>query len=49
MAFFQGVAFLPSSHANYSWPDVQLTFVANHAGFDGGDTYRGYLGIKKGV
>ena len=46
---FQAVAFLPSSYANESWPDLQLTFVSNHAGYDGGNTYRYYLGIKEGV
>ena len=45
----QGVAFLPSSAANYSWPDIQLTFVSTHAGYDGGNTYRRYLGIKRGL
>ncbi len=36
-------------YANETYPDLQLTFTSTHAGYDGGATYREYLGMKEGV
>ena len=42
----EAVAFLSSKFANTTWPDLQLTFVSTHPGFDGGTTYKDFLGIS---
>eukprot|EP00095_Tigriopus_kingsejongensis_P012086 maker-scaffold60_size442463-snap-gene-3.31 protein:Tk12086 transcript:maker-scaffold60_size442463-snap-gene-3.31-mRNA-1 annotation:"glucose dehydrogenase" len=41
----EGNAFLATKYANSSWPDIQVTFMASHPGFDGGTTYKDFLMI----
>ena len=45
----EGNAFIATKYANESWPDIQITFIASHPGFDGGTLYKGFLAIKTKV
>ena len=45
----EAVAFVASKFANSSYPDLQLTFVSTHPGFDGGTTYKDFLGLSDEV
>ena len=45
----EGNAFLATKYANSSWPDIQITFIASHPGFDGGTLYKNFLKIKTEV
>ena len=45
----EGNAFEATPYANRSWPDIQITFVAAHPGFDGGTVYKDFLGINEEV
>ncbi|TRY61644.1 hypothetical protein TCAL_04403 [Tigriopus californicus] len=42
----EGNAFVATKYANTSWPDIQITFMASHPGFDGGTTYKDFLMIS---
>lgn len=45
----EGAAFLSTKFANTTWPDIQITFTSTHPGFDGGTTYKDFLGISEKV
>ena len=45
----EGNAFVATSFANNSWPDIQIMFVSLQAGFDGGTGYKDFLGITEKV
>lgn len=42
----EGNAFIATKYANQSWPDIQITFIASHPGFDGGTLYKNFLAIN---
>lgn len=42
----EGNAFVATKYANVTWPDVQITFIASHPGFDGGTLYKDFLHIS---
>lgn len=42
-------AFVATKFANESWPDIQITFIASHPGFDGGTLYKNFLKINTKV
>ena len=43
----EGNGFVPTKFGNESWPDIQITFVSAHPGFDGGTVYKDFLGISE--
>ena len=45
----EGNAFVTSKWGNQSWPDLQITFIASHPGFDGGTVYKNFLRINTKV
>ena len=45
----EGNAFLDTKYGNVSWPDIQITSVSAHPGFDGGTVYKDFLGISEEV
>jgi hypothetical protein len=45
----EGNAFVASAMGNLSWPDLQITFISSHPGFDGGTGYADFLGIDQRV
>ena len=45
----EGNAFLDTKYGNSSWPDIQITSVSAHPGFDGGTVYKDFLGISEEV
>ena len=40
---------MDTKYSNASWPDIQITFVSAHPGFDGGTVYKDFLGISDEV
>ena len=45
----EGNAFVATKYANKTWPDIQITFIASHPGFDGGTIYKNFLKINTKV
>ncbi len=45
----EGNAFVATKYANESWPDIQITFIASHTGFDGGTLYKNFLKINTSI
>lgn len=41
--------FVATTFSNSTWPDLQINFASSHAGFDGGTSFKDYLGISDEV
>ncbi|CAB4061281.1 unnamed protein product [Lepeophtheirus salmonis] len=42
----EGNAFVHTKYGNSSWPDLQMTFLSVHPGYDGGTLYKNFLGLS---
>ncbi len=48
-AFLSTDSMLSHNSSSSTWPDVQINFVSSHPGYDGGTTYKEFLGVSDEV